>query len=56
MVIAVGAVGEGSGFSTEHTVEKHYKALIPYKFIFSSGVILFLAGIGFVTLSGRNGS
>jgi hypothetical protein len=31
-----------------------YTTVIPYKYIFSSGVILTLAGMGFIVLSGSN--
>jgi hypothetical protein len=31
-----------------------YKAAIPYKYIFATGVILFLSGVGVIVLSSGN--
>jgi hypothetical protein len=51
MVIAFGQDSPSSSYLTKNTP---YKAAIPYKYIFATGVILFLSGVGVIVLSSGN--
>jgi hypothetical protein len=48
------AFGQGSASSSDLTMNTPYKAAIPYKYVFATGVILTLSGVGLIVLSGGN--
>jgi hypothetical protein len=48
------SLGESTASSSGLTNVTDYKFAIPYRYLFTTGVILFIVGIGIVTLSGSN--
>lgn len=48
------AFRQGSASSSDLTMNTPYKATIPYKYVFATGVILTLSGVGLIVLSGGN--
>ncbi|TNF54607.1 hypothetical protein EP227_04000 [bacterium] len=48
------AFGQESSSSSDLTTNTPYKAAIPYRYIFATGVILTLSGVGVILLSGGN--
>jgi hypothetical protein len=48
------AFGQDFPSSSDLTMNTPYKAAIPYKYIFATGIILFLSGVGVIVLSSGN--